>query len=65
MKSDGKLYLVMSGAFWDDHAHPLSVYKSRLVAESVARCIEEDKDDDGYANSYAYVTEIDFYDQDA
>lgn len=57
-----KLYVVMAGAFWDDHAHPQSVYVSRLAAEAAATHIEEEKDEDGYANSYAYVTEIDFYD---
>lgn len=65
MKSNDKVYVVMVCPWWSDGAHPHSAHKSKLEAESVVILLEEDKDEDGYCNVSAYISEVDFYDQDA
>lgn len=64
MKSNSKVYVVMGCPYWSDSAHPHSVHKSKLEAESVVTLLEEDKDEDGYCNVSAYICEVEFYDQD-
>lgn len=56
-----KLYIVMAGHFWEDASGPHSVHREGASATAMAAIIEQ-TDEDGKADSYAYVTEIDFYD---
>lgn len=65
MKGSSKIYVVMACPWWSGGAYPHSAHKSKLEAESVATLLEEDKDEDGYCNVTAYISEVEFYDQDA
>lgn len=56
-----KLYVVMSGWKDSDHICAHSVHSDKVSADSMAVLIEQ-PDEDGYADSYAFVSEVDFYD---
>ena len=62
MKGNSKIHVVMVCPWWSAGGHPHSAHKSKLEAESVVTLLEEDKDEDGYCNVSAYISEVDFYD---
>lgn len=61
---NNKLYVVLAGRYYEDDSYPHSIHKSRVSAENTVTMLKQ-PDEDGYEDVYAYITEVDFYDQDA